>query len=120
VAALDAMAARLPGTSIALVGWSFGGDIALRVVDARISGWIAIAPPLRSGETFPAGLDARPKHLILAEHDEYRAPADVQHDTASWAATTFAVVPGASHFFVGRTDAVLDETRTNLARLTSV
>jgi len=118
-AAIAAMATQLPGTPIALVGWSFGGDIALRVVDERIAGWIAIAPPLRIGETFAAGHDARPKHLILAEHDEFRQPADVQRDIASWPATTLTVVPGASHFFVGRTDAVLDETRANLARLTT-
>jgi hypothetical protein len=119
VAAITALAERLPDTPIVLSGWSFGGDIALRVTDERIVGWIAIAPPLRVGETFPAALDQRPKHLILAEHDEFREPADVQHDIASWHNTSAVVVPGASHFFVGRTDAVLAETRASLVRLTA-
>ncbi|MEP6623220.1 MAG: alpha/beta fold hydrolase [Acidimicrobiia bacterium] len=88
-----------------VVGWSFGGDVALSVHDSAIAGWIGIAPPLR----FAADLDEfvadpRPKLLILAEHDEVRAPADVLADAESWAALTVEVVPGASHFFIGRTD----------------
>ena len=35
---------RLP---LALVGWSFGADMALSVEDPRIDGWVGIAPPLR-------------------------------------------------------------------------
>ena len=47
VAAVSAMAEATPGLPIALVGWSFGADISLSVVDPRIAGWVAIAPPLR-------------------------------------------------------------------------
>ena len=58
----------------------------------------------------------RPKHLVLAEHDEFREPADVAPTSRDWPATTVAVVPGASHFFVGRTDRVVTETRAALDR----
>ena len=61
-----------------------------------------------------AASDTRPKHLVLAEHDEYRPPADVEAAAADWTNTTTAVVPGASHFFIGRTDRVVTETRAGL------
>ena len=114
IAAIDTLVAAVPAVPIALVGWSFGGDIALAVTDPRLAGWVAIAPPLRFLPTFPAAVDPRPKSLVLAEHDEFRAPADVQQETASWAATTVSIVPGASHFFVGRTDRVVIETRAGI------
>jgi alpha/beta superfamily hydrolase len=116
VAAIDAIAPDLPETPIVLVAWSFGADIALQVTDARVSGWVAIAPPLRFRSSFPAAVDPRPKHLILAEHDEYRPPAEVQQQTAAWSNTTTSVVPGASHFFVGRTDHVTKETQVGIDR----
>ena len=114
VAAITAAADLFPATRIALVGWSFGADISLTVVDERVAGWVAIAPPLRFRPTFAAATAARPKHLILAEHDEFRAPGEVREEVAAWPATTVAVVPGASHFFVGRTDRVVSETRAGL------
>ena len=116
VAAINAITGELPETPIVLVGWSFGADMALQVTDARASGWVAIAPPLRFRSSFPAAVDPRPKHLILAEHDEYRAPAEIQHEVAAWSNTTTVVVPGASHFFVGRTDHVTKETQVGIDR----
>jgi len=119
VAAITAINQATPSMPIAVVGWSFGADMALAVGDPRLAGWVAIAPPLRFARAFAAATDARPKHLILAEHDDFRAPTEVQAEVAHWTATTVAIVPGASHFFVGRTDAVLAETRAALDRLTA-
>jgi alpha/beta superfamily hydrolase len=116
VAAIETIVSEEPETPIVLVAWSFGADMALQVTDPRIAGWVAIAPPLRFRSSFPAAGDARPKHLILGEHDEYRAPAEIQHEVASWANTTTAVVAGASHFFVGRTDRVTKETQVGIDR----
>jgi uncharacterized protein len=113
-AAITAAADLFAAPRIALVGWSFGADISLTVADKRVGGWVAIAPPLRFRSTFAAATDARPKHLVLAEHDEFRAPEEVRAETAKWPATTVAIVPGASHFFVGRTDRVVTETRAGL------
>ena len=124
VAAIGALAEALAGEGhpagpIAIVGWSFGADISLTIVDERVAGWVAIAPPLRFKASFPAASDPRWKHLILAEHDEFRAPDEVKHETEAWTATTVAIVAGASHFFVGRTDGVVRETRAALDRVTA-
>jgi len=117
VAAVRTTADMHPGVPAALAGWSFGGDVALSVTEAVLTGWVAIAPPLRIRPPYAAAQDARPKHLVLAEHDEVREPSDVEQEVASWTATSVAVVPGASHFFVGRTDRVLRETRDGLDRM---
>ena len=116
VAGIAAIEAEVPSVPIVLVAWSFGADMALTVVDPRIAGWVAIACPLRFRSSFAASTDARPKHLVLAEHDEYRPPAEVQEEIAAWANTTTAVVAGASHFFVGRTDRVVTETQVGVDR----
>ena len=117
VAALTTLSFTVPDVPIALVGWSFGADISLGVADPRVAGWVAIAPPLRFRPSFAAATDARPKHLVLAEHDEFRKPDDVGATVADWRGTTLAVVPGASHFFVGRTDRVVTETLAGFARI---
>jgi uncharacterized protein len=109
-----------PTSPLVLTGWSFGADVALSVVDDRIDAWYAVAPPLR----FATGLDAlaadpRPKLVALAEHDEFRAPAEVAEVAASWAATEIDVVRGASHFFVGRTERIVDLAVGLVGRLTS-
>ncbi|HEX5616689.1 MAG TPA: alpha/beta hydrolase [Acidimicrobiia bacterium] len=107
LAILDATAALAPGAPRAVVGWSFGGDVALQVHDPRLAAWVAIAPPLRFGRDFAAVADdERPKLVVLAEHDEVREPAAVVADLAGWRATRVETVTGASHFFVGRTDRV--------------
>ncbi len=109
-AALDLAVATGPAP-VAVVGWSFGADMALTVADdARIAGWVAIAPPLRFrtlADYHSVGLDTRPKLLILAAHDEFRAPAEVAAEVADWQQTRVEVVAGASHFFVGRADRVV-------------
>ncbi|MDZ4826581.1 MAG: alpha/beta fold hydrolase [Actinomycetota bacterium] len=120
VAAVDALAVEIaPGTPVALVGWSFGGDMALSVTDERVSGWVGIAPPLRFRSTFGAASDARPKHLVLAAHDEFRPPGEIETEVANWPATTTEVIAGASHFFVGRTDRVVGATAEFLAKLST-
>jgi alpha/beta superfamily hydrolase len=107
VAALDAAASRSEGRPLVVVGWSFGADMAFAVDDPRVAAWVGIAPPLR----FRAHVisdDPRAKFLVLAAHDEFRAPADVEAEVAGWVNTRVTVVPGASHFFVGRTQNVVD------------
>ncbi|MCJ7672876.1 MAG: hypothetical protein MUP67_12655 [Acidimicrobiia bacterium] len=109
---VDALAAvhalvEVVGTDLPLIltGWSFGADVALSVADAPIAAWLAIAPPLRfATDLAPVAGDARPKHLALAEHDEFRPPHEVADAVAAWTATTTEVVGGASHFFIGRTE----------------
>jgi uncharacterized protein len=98
-----------PGVPLLLVGWSFGADLALATVVDRVAGWLAIAPPLRMVPDFSAvAADPRPKLLALAEHDEFREPASVIEATRDWVATDIEVIGGASHFFVGRTDRLVE------------
>jgi uncharacterized protein len=109
-AAVGVLADRLPATTpLVLCGWSFGGDIALSTIEPRVAAWLAVAPPLHFVDEPPAvGSDDRPKLLALAEHDEVRAPAEVQAQVGAWSNTELVVVPGASHFFVGRTSSLVE------------
>ena len=109
--------AQLP---FVLAGWSFGADLALATVVDRITSWFAVAPPLRMVPSFSAvAADPRPKLLALAEHDEIREPASVIDATSDWSATEIEVVKGASHFFVGRTDRLVDLAVAHIDRLTT-
>jgi alpha/beta superfamily hydrolase len=118
LAALDAASsataeARVDGP-LALVGWSFGADMALGTNDPRIAGWIGIAPPLRFGpeRAYDAvGHDPRPKLLVLATNDEFRPPEEIEAATSAWTSTRIETVAGASHFFVGRTEQVVTLAR---------
>jgi uncharacterized protein len=118
-AAMAALQARVDGgLPLLLAGWSFGADMALSVRDASITAWIAIAPALHyTGDLSALASDSRPKLLVLAEHDEVRSPAEVQATAKGWAATTTEIVPGASHFFVGRTDRLTEIVLSFVDRL---
>ncbi len=118
-AAVDAAAeVRTHDEPLVLAGWSFGADMTLATHDDRIAAWIGIAPPLRFRTDFDAvAQDARPKLLVLGQHDEFRAPESVVEATADWNATELDVIAGASHFFVGRTDRVVDAVRAFVERV---
>lgn len=108
-AAVDVLGVEFPELPLLLTGWSFGADMALATIDDRIAGWFAIAPPLRFAPDFsPVAHDPRPKLLALAEHDEFREPESVLEEVAPWTATHSEIVPGASHFFLGRTDRLVE------------
>jgi alpha/beta superfamily hydrolase len=111
----DAVSPDLP---FVLTGWSFGADVALSVTDPALDGWLAIAPPLRFAPDFSVvASDPRPKLLALAEHDEFRPPAEVIEAVAPWTATQVEIIPGASHFFVGRTDRLVAAATTFVDRI---
>jgi uncharacterized protein len=119
-AAIEALAGHLPpGAPLVLAGWSFGADVTLSVDDERLAAWFAVAAPLHflhGVETVAE--DPRPKLLVLAERDEICPPADVEAAVATWTNTTVAVVSGASHFFIGRTDALVAHARELVDQLT--
>jgi alpha/beta superfamily hydrolase len=110
VASVEPLLVDAPGPApLLLAGWSFGADMALSVRAERVHAWMAIAPPLRFVHDVDAiGRDPRPKLLALAQHDEVRDPAEVRAATEHWASTEVRVVGGASHFFVGRTDRLVE------------
>jgi alpha/beta superfamily hydrolase len=111
LAALDTAGDLAAGAGpLVLIGWSFGADMALATDDPRVAGWVAIAPPLRFRATADydvVGADPRPKLLVLAAHDEFRTPPEIEDATRDWEATQTEVVAGASHFFIGRTERVV-------------
>jgi alpha/beta superfamily hydrolase len=117
-AAIGTLDAHLgDATPLVLAGWSFGADVALSSPDPRLAGWLAIAPPLRFlAEEAAVGADPRPKLVVLAQHDEFRPPAEVEALAATWSATEVQVVAGASHFFVGRTERVVEAAREFVER----
>jgi alpha/beta superfamily hydrolase len=110
LAAIDAITTEAPGLPVVVCGWSFGADVSLSVTDPRISAWIACAPPLRvvprDEIRAAAGIDRRPKLLIIPEHDQFLEPDPARDATIDWIDTEIVVVNGADHFFVGRTDKV--------------
>jgi uncharacterized protein len=108
--AVSALSERLaPEVPMILTGWSFGADMALSVRDARVNAWLAIAPPFVAVHDVDGlAADPRPKLLALAQHDEYRDPAEVTELAERWANTDVHVVGGASHYFVGRTDRLVE------------
>jgi len=109
-----------PDVPLVLTGWSFGGDVALSVHDDAVDAWFAIAPPLAvARDVEVTGADPRPKLLALAEHDEYRTPDEVASRVTEWQHTDIEIVPGASHFFVGRTDRLVELALAYVARLTT-
>jgi len=117
VAALDRALAG-PPVPIVLTGWSFGADMALSVRDDRVGAWLAIAPPLRFVHDVDGlAADPRPKLLALAQHDEVRDATEVSALAQAWANTEVDVVGGASHFFVGRTDRLVELARAYTDRL---
>jgi uncharacterized protein len=104
VAALDVLHPITEGLPLVLAGWSFGADTSLDVVDERVEGWFAVAPPLRRNGDYAAANDGRPKLVAVPEHDQFRSPESARPILRSWVNTEVEVVKGADHFLVGRTD----------------
>lgn len=107
-AAIGVMARLVPGVPLVVSGWSFGADVSLAVDDPVLTGWFAVAPPLR---ILPAGLlvasgDPRPKVLAIPEHDQFNPPERCAEKTIGWVNTRREVVAGGDHFLVGRTHVV--------------
>jgi uncharacterized protein len=120
VAAIDRLAGTAGQLPLVLAGWSFGGDVALTVLDARLAGWFLVAPTLRilPLDAYVAGDDPRPKLLAVPEHDNFRPPDSAREVTAGWTNTTVEVIAGADHFLVGRTAKAVDLLASFVDRLT--
>jgi len=121
LAAIATLDAQIDASlTMLLAGWSFGADLTLATASERVAGWFAIAPPLRSVPDFSAvARDPRPKLLALAEHDEIRDAEWVVDATRDWVATDIEIIGGASHYFVGRTNRIVESALRFVDRLTS-
>lgn len=113
---LDATAAlgRVAGVvdgPLWLVGYSFGADVALSVDGDRVSGWVAVAPPLGAvADHPPAAADDRPTLVLSPAHDQFRPPASARDAVSGWTGVTVEEVPMADHLLGGALDAVAART----------
>ena len=116
VAAIELLAMFVDGPLV-LCGYSFGADVSLCVIDPRISGWYAVAPPLRTAPArdFLAATDPRPKQLAVAEHDQFNPPDAARATTAEWRNTDVTSIAGGDHFLNGRL-ALVSEGCVDFAR----
>jgi uncharacterized protein len=101
-AAIDAIHPFAPDLPLWVLGYSFGAMVALDVVDGRVQGWVAVAPPLGMSDASPlAASDPRPKLLLVPQHDQFADPDAVAHRTESWTACQVESLPMADHFLHG-------------------
>ncbi len=109
-AAVEAFGSDHADVPLLLVGWSFGADVSLTVTDTLIAAWCPVAPPLRVVEpaSMKAAEDARPKLLVVPEHDQFNPPERAREVVAGWTATEVVTISGGDHFLVGRTQVVVD------------
>jgi alpha/beta superfamily hydrolase len=116
-AALDVVHPFAGTGPLLLCGYSFGGRVALDVLDPRVDAWFAVAAPLRHEPAALAARDHRPKLLVVPEHDQFLAPGGAADVVRDWANTTVELIPGADHFLQGRTSLVAEAAATCLTRL---
>ncbi|MDH3681710.1 MAG: hypothetical protein OEV40_17375, partial [Acidimicrobiia bacterium] len=115
-AAVAAAKERWPGSPILLAGYSFGADVSLTVDDPVLTGWLAVAPPLRvvAIEDMIALRDQRPKTIVGATNDQFNPFADLVETMASVPNATVVEAKGADHFFAVGIDAVVAAARDAL------
>ena len=105
VAALDHLDTvdTLDGVARSVVGYSFGGIVALSTADDRIAAIGAIAPPLAVLDVGEPGV---PTLVLTPRHDQFSPPATTEAIVAGWADVDFDVIESADHFLAGRTTSV--------------
>ena len=101
VAALDVLAAEVPGVPLVALGYSFGALIALRLDDDRVTALGLVAPPL----AMVPDIDApHVRTLVLTPaHDQFSPPAATEPIVAGWASCEHRVIEMADHSLVGHT-----------------
>lgn len=109
LAALVQLATDRPGLPLWAIGYSFGGDVALSVDHPDLTGWVAVAPPLRLlADQPPASTNGRPTTLVVPAHDQFCPPERTRSETTAWADTDVVEVPMGDHFLTGRLALVAD------------
>jgi alpha/beta superfamily hydrolase len=114
VAAIDLLELAHPDAPVWLVGYSFGSIVALNVVDPRVSGWVAIAPPLVRAGRCLADRDHRGKLVFVAEQDQFSPPEATLEIVSEWTATELRVIASTDHFLGGIVSALAREVTIHL------
>jgi len=92
-----------------VAGYSFGSIVALDVIEPRVSGWIAVAPPLTAMRSdVLAARDPRPKLVLAAEHDQFTPASAAEPIVSSWTNASIDTIANGDHFLAGRTRAVAE------------
>lgn len=86
-----------------IAGYSFGSIVGLSVIEPRVAGWVAVAPPLSADSRVLAARDPRPKLLVVPRHDQFCPPERLRPIVESWPATEISTVDSADHFLHGHT-----------------
>jgi hypothetical protein len=86
-----------------VAGYSFGAAVGLSVIEPRITGWVAVAPPLSDESHVLCAADPRPKFAVVPGHDQFCPPERLSTIVADWRNTTVSVVATADHFLSGHT-----------------
>ncbi len=117
VAALDTLSSVV-GAPLWLAGYSFGAAVGLDVLHDSLDGWLAVAPPLAMMPAArAAATDPRPKHVLVAGHDQFSPPAPTAEAMRAWVNAHVTVVARADHFFAADLTTV---TSWMLASLASI
>jgi len=98
-----------PERPTALVGWSFGANVAVRAAidDPRVAALALIGLPLVPNDlSLPPLPDAtdlrslrRPVLLLAGEHDEFAPAAEVEAYAAAFPTASLQIVTGTDHYF---------------------
>jgi alpha/beta superfamily hydrolase len=98
-----------PDLPTALVGWSFGANVAVRAAidDQRVAALALIGLPLVPNDlSLPPLPDAtdlralrRPVLLLAGAHDTFAPPAEVESYAAAFPTATARIVAGTDHYF---------------------
>lgn len=117
-AAIEEGTRILPGLPVALIGWSFGGAVAIRaaVGAADVTSCAVIAPAVAERPGLTAGLPpARdlkleiPLLVIVGSNDDQVSPRECR-EWAAVAGAKFVEVPGANHLFWAKYETVAATT----------
>ena len=104
-AAIDYCIDTLKVSSLWVIGWSFGTDLALRYAkDARLTGLILLSPPMQRTKDSDLEFwqnDSRPVIAYIPEHDEYLNPEQAKERFKNFPRLTLIPIAGAKHLWVG-------------------
>ncbi len=92
------------GGGVWVVGYSFGALVGLSVVEPRVAGWVAIAPPLSPEGRVLSSIDPRPTLMVVPRHDQFCPPERATDVVAGWPNTELVSIEMADHFLAGRVD----------------
>jgi uncharacterized protein len=127
--ALNFVDVREPGTPAVLLGWSFGGAVALRVSlqnrPRSVRACVAIAPPVKEKPdvtaALPSPVGARievPTLILYGSNDKVVSPTECRR-WAEAAGVSYMEIPAANHFFWAKYEllvgTVVDWLETNVA-----